>query len=59
MDANKSFLKIWLLSVYFEKFASLNEDATNHSGAFGGLWMVAVLVYRGEFFKVNGQRANF
>ena len=55
----KSILKIWLLSVDFEKFTSMNLWGTNHSTSNALLWLVSPYVHRGEFLKDNGHQSNF
>ena len=55
----KPILKIWLLSVNFEKFTSIYlwTDQSQHfkpSTVIGSPY-----VYRGEFIEVNGQQPNF
>ena len=60
MNATMSFLKIWLLSVSFEKFTSLNHKSNQSQPSY---WSTVIDVSQmaaiGEFLKVNGQQPNF
>ena len=60
MQAN-SFLKIWLLSVNFEKFTSIIEYSDQSQSS---VWTSVIdwsrsYFYRGKFLKANGQQVLF
>ena len=60
INATMSFLKIWLLSVNFEKFTNRRHlRCINHSRPITRLRLVALVIYRSEFLKGNGQQPNF
>ena len=56
----KTFLKILLLGVDFEKFTSIKRRVRPITALQDArLWLVARVVYRDEFLKVNAQQPNF
>ena len=56
----KSILKIWSLSVNFDKFTSINLW-TDQSQDFKRSTVIgpSISLYRGEFLEVNEQQPNF
>ena len=58
----KSLLKIWLLSVNFEKTTPLNEDRDQSKSSRSTVYMAVIgrgfRLYR-KFLKVYGQQQNF
>ena len=51
----KPFLKIWLQSVDFEKFTSLNLSRDQSQTSNARLWFVSLSVHRCGFLKVSAQ----
>ena len=52
-----SFLKIWLLSINFEIFYLYNQITALKTPDC--MCLVALLVHRDEYLKVNRQQPNF
>lgn len=53
MNPNNFVMKIWSLSGKLENFIP------NHNAQTPRLWLVPLLIFRGEFLKIYGQQSNF
>ena len=60
MNATKVITENLIVVRNFEKFTSINYNSDqSQSGERGGLSLVTLVVYKGEFLRVTGQQPNF